>query len=297
MEIMEKVSARENRQTMLLSATFNPEIKVLASQVLRPGYEFVDTIGDEGSTHKHVPQRVVFCKTANQITELIYWVKKAMNTPNYKVIVFFPTAMVTDLCANFFRAMNIPVICIHSRLPQSKRNNASKKFHSETNSIMFSSDLTARGMDYPDVTQVIQLGFPENPNQYVHRLGRTARIGKEGSGILILMDWEKCFLKHLSGMPLETFKEASDQEHALLVPDLKKAVPVISEKSWNGAYQSWLGYYRNKMTELGWKREKLVEMANYWINNACHQSQLPKLKVKSARMMGLIGVKGLTTYQ
>jgi len=190
--------------------------------------------------------------------------------------------------------MNIPVICIHSRLPQSKRNNASKKFHSETKKVMFSSDLTARGMDYPDVTEVIQLGFPEDPHQYVHRLGRTARIGKEGSGILILMDWEKCFLKHLSDLPLETIQEASDQENALLAQDLKKAVPVISEKSWCGAYQSWLGYYRNKMSELGWKKEKLVEMANYWINNACHQSQLPSLKIKSARIMGLYGVKGLT---
>jgi ATP-dependent RNA helicase MSS116 len=67
--------------------------------------------------------------------------------------------------------------------------------------VMFTSDVSARGMDYPDVTSVIQVGQPADKAQYVHRLGRTARAGKQGCGVLLLADFERAFLRDVKVSP------------------------------------------------------------------------------------------------
>ena len=75
---------------------------------------------------------------------------------------------------------------IHSRKSQSAREKASAAFRNAPEGILFTSDVSARGVDYPDVTLVAQVGQPSSKEQYIHRLGRTARAGKAGQGVLIL---------------------------------------------------------------------------------------------------------------
>jgi ATP-dependent RNA helicase MSS116, mitochondrial len=90
---------------------------------------------------------------------------------------------------------------IHSRKSQAARNSAAEKFKTSKGIIMFSSDVSARGMDFADVTMVIQVGLTDK-EQYVHRLGRTARAGKSGCGLLILADYEQSFLNELRDFPI-----------------------------------------------------------------------------------------------
>ena len=106
----------------------------------------------------------------NQIDVLARLIAQQMTLPKYKVIVFFPTARQTGYLAELFNAANPPIVntresrsCptileIHSRKSQAQRTKASDEFKSSSNAILFSSDVTARGMDYPDVTLVIQIG-------------------------------------------------------------------------------------------------------------------------------------------
>ena len=91
-----------------------------------------------------------------------------MKVPDYKIIVFFVTARLTQLNAEVFNLMGYNVLEIHSRKSQSYRTKTSDKFRNNNNIIMFTSDVTARGMDYPDVSQVIQVGIPSDKAQYVH---------------------------------------------------------------------------------------------------------------------------------
>jgi ATP-dependent RNA helicase MSS116 len=67
---------------------------------------------------------------------------------------------------------------IHSRKSQAQRTRSSDKFRKSRSAVMFSSDVSARGVDYPDVTHVLQFGLPPSTDQYIHRLGRT------GAGVL-----------------------------------------------------------------------------------------------------------------
>ena len=64
---------------------------------------------------------------------------------------------------------------------------------------MFTSDVSARGVDYPDVTLVVQVGAAPNREQYIHRLGRTGRAGKEGEGVILLTPYEKAFVEKVLG--------------------------------------------------------------------------------------------------
>ncbi|KAM7254470.1 hypothetical protein ACFE04_003850 [Oxalis oulophora] len=89
---------------------------------------------------------------------------------------------------------------LHSRKPQIYRARISEEFKESKKLILVTSDVSARGMNYPDVTLVIQVGIPSDREQYIHRLGRT---GREGEGILLLAPWEQYFLHDLKDLPLE----------------------------------------------------------------------------------------------
>ena len=106
----------------------------------------------------------------------------------------------TGFHAELFQKMGFPVVEIHSRKSQSARTKASKIFRDNTKKILFSSDVSARGMDYPDVTMVCQVGLPDTKAQYIHRLGRTARAGKTGIGVLMLANFENHFVRLTSSV-------------------------------------------------------------------------------------------------
>ena len=89
---------------------------------------------------------------------------------------------------------------------QAYRTRTSEDFRKARSAIMFSSDVTARGMDYPDVTLVVQVGMTTR-EQYIHRLGRTARAGKQGTGLILCAPYEAQPLKReLKDMPLVVWR-------------------------------------------------------------------------------------------
>ncbi|CAD7928050.1 unnamed protein product [Amoebophrya sp. A120] len=122
------------------------------------------------------------------------------NPSNYRIMVFFPTARLTQFMAAFFRELlRFPVLEIHSRKDAHQRLRTSCEFRTNGKpSILFTSDVSARGMDYPDVSLVLQFCAPHNFEQYVHRVGRTARAGKTGRAHLLLSHHEAKFVQVLS---------------------------------------------------------------------------------------------------
>ena len=153
-----------------------------------------------------------------------------------KQIVFCPTARATALAADIFRALGHPnVFDIHSRKSQSMRTKTMSEFRSAQSGVLFSSDVTARGVDVPGITLVLQLNLPMSEEQYVHRLGRTARAGQAGTGMLVLAKHEEWFLKKLSDLPLQQINPPSLDKERQLVNDAMKRV---DEDSRSKAYQA-----------------------------------------------------------
>lgn len=197
--------------------------------------------------------------------------------------------MVTRLVAGLLGELKLNVREIHSRKSQSYRTKVSDEFRKSKGLILVTSDVSARGVDYPDVTLVIQMGLPADRQQYIHRLGRTGRKGKEGEGILLLAPWEEFFLSTIKDLPISSGSVPSvDPETRKKV---ERALSHVDMKSKEAAYQAWLGYY-NSNSKVGRDKHRLVELANEF--SRCmgldNPPAIPKLILGK---MGLRNVPGL----
>jgi ATP-dependent RNA helicase MSS116 len=290
-----------HRQTLLFSATMPDQLAQLVRNIIAPTHQTIDTVGDD-QTNVQVKQEYVIAPFKDQIPIFYQMVKEHMASErDYKIIAFFVTARMTQFMANLFNdCLGIPTLEIHSRKSQSQRTSTSDKFRKGKNVIMFSSDVSARGVDYPDVTPVLQMGLPADSAQYIHRLGRTARAGKEGSGLLLLADFEAKFLGKLRELPITEYKpkrplatyETMPAEMMALqghkgARGLKKLQDGIGQ-----AYQSWLGYYNGHSRYLNWSKEQLVAQANE-LATILGADRPPKLTAQCIGKMGLRGVRGL----
>ena len=210
--------------------------------------------------------------------------ESAANGETYKIIVFFVTARIAGFIADLYKDIDrtTTVLEMHSRLSTG------------SNVVMFSSDVSARGMDYPDVSYVIQVGSTEKA-QYIHRLGRTARAGKEGSGMLLICDFEqRSMKKELYELPIEYIDKSvlnlTNTYERLCLPALNNNIEL--KKSAEQAYQAWLGYYNGKVRVCGWNKDQLVEQANIY-STTIGLREIPGLQKKTIGKMGLKGVPGL----
>ncbi|KAK6331365.1 hypothetical protein TWF730_004447 [Orbilia blumenaviensis] len=215
----------KEKQTLMFSATMPDKVRQMISESMRPGFKFVNTIDpNDAETHTKVPQHLVMCEGMENVHPTLFELLHRENTKArkanepFKAMVFFSTARGAELAAMMFRRVRLPgsdshplfpldLIQIHSRLTQNRRTEAANAFRRGENAVLFSSDVTARGMDFPNVTHVIQVGSPSNREQYIHRIGRTAR-GKNiesgrSVGYLILSDVDaQVALRELRGIKL-----------------------------------------------------------------------------------------------
>ena len=142
--------------------------------------------------------------------------------------------------------------------------------------------MTARGMDYPDVTRVVQVGLPSGKEQYIHRLGRTARAGKGGCGVLLLCDFEsQFFLRQLGDQPVQRRQPAGHAQGDAFENALARALDALPEKTLSMGYQAWLGFYNSHLRKLRWKQRDLVDRANDWVLRCCRAREPPSLMARA----------------
>jgi len=283
-----------NRQGALFSATFPAAVSEIAKLALKPDHVWVNTVTDE-ITPDQIAQSCAIADI-DTMTETLWAAlssEMARNPKNFKIMVFFVAARITQLYSEMFNQAGVDVHEIHSRKSQGHRTKAADTFRSQQKGIVFSSDVLARGLDFPDVTAVIQVGVPSARDQYIHRLGRTGRAGKSGGCILLLHDFESYFLRSISDLPVKKLSGKNPFPTASAPPDKLWRAP--NGKTACQAYQAWLGYY-NSAKGLGWKKEHLVaEAARFADSISATQSdgQPPPIMKKTVGKMGLKGVPGL----
>lgn len=284
-------SVPKQRQTLMFSATIPDAVHQVCNVALKKDFEFINTV-QEGTeeTHSQVRQMHLIAPLDKHFSLLSVILKEHIaDDVDYKVLVFCTTAMVTSLVANLLGKLNLNVREIHSRKNQSYRTRVSDEFRKSKRLILVTSDVSARGVDYPDVSLVVQVGLPADKQQYIHRLGRTGRKGKEGKGILLLAPWEEFFLDSTKDLPIEKAPVPS------VDPDTKKkverALSNVEIESKAKAYQAWLGYY-NSNKKIGKDKKKLVELANEF-SRCMGLDTPPAVSGLVLRKMGLQNVAGL----
>ncbi|KXS15237.1 DEAD-domain-containing protein [Gonapodya prolifera JEL478] len=307
----------QQRQTLLFSATVPPEVAAIAATILRPAYAHVSTIDPtETLTHETVPQRVVTVPDMLDVPGVALQVllddfasaSRQGAAAGFKAMVFHPTARSAQLYAELLRALSqpsrgtgrptwpasVPIIEIHSRLSTTRRNAAIAEFRSLPSAVMVSSDLTARGMDFPDVTHVVQVGAPANREQYVHRVGRTGRAGKDGSAFMVLGPGEEWARDAVSDLNLVDGGDVVQRAAGNGIHEtVKRGMRGVSVETKHSAYVAWLGNYKSHLRKMGWSPAKLVAEANRMALQGFMLDQVPEIWTVTAGKMGLKGTPGL----
>ncbi|KAJ1920121.1 hypothetical protein H4219_001494 [Mycoemilia scoparia] len=293
----------KDRQTIMVSATFNDDIKRTARNALKSEFKFLDCVSkDEANTNVLTKQEYARVDYDQHFKAIYKILKDAMTKSvnqtgdGTKIIVFCPTTKTTEIYYKAIRSMFhsihdirdfakykrraerndqdfVPaqVLRIHGRMSQDKRTRTSRDFrHNKTNrgmtSILVTSDVSARGVDYPDVSTVVQVGIPSDPAHYIHRVGRTGRAGKEGYGIILLSDAEHTFLKQLPKLPITenpnfTSEHLEEIGQSNEFAEKWKAIKsTADEDELKDAHDSLLGFYAGKDQYIKATGEQLIKM-------------------------------------
>jgi ATP-dependent RNA helicase MSS116 len=314
-----------DRQTLLFSATVPREVMHLVRRTLKPNFQFVQTVQEgELATHEKVPQRIVVLPgLENYLPSLLELAKREITKAReseaaggdvkpFKAIVYFNSTANVELSACIFRELRAEggtfgkhlldpaeILEIHSKLTQQRRTLVSERFRSLKSGILFSTDVTARGMHFPNVTHVVQIGTPPSQEQYVHRIGRTGRADQTGEGWIFVAEHEiNEARQRLRGLPISPDKtlEASKLDMtreaklpaslATTLDQLSAAVKIVDRETKAKAYQGALGQV------VGTPREHVAAL-NRWTRYGWGWPQPPPVSKVLAARLGISRVPGI----
>jgi|UPI000581AB7B ATP-dependent RNA helicase DDX3X len=167
-----------DRQTMMFSATFPANIQRLASDFMRD-YVFL-TVGRVGSASKDVTQTVEFVEERDKVDALM---KFLLTIQDGLILIFVETKRSCDYVEDVLCGQGFPACSIHGDKSQREREDALRYFKNGNTPILCATSVAARGLDIPNVTQVVNYDLPSNIDDYVHRIGRTGRAGNTGAAL------------------------------------------------------------------------------------------------------------------
>lgn len=164
-----------DRQTVFVSATLPSEVESLARSFARNAEKIVATTGS--LTASLVKQWYLPAQPWDKKQLLLHLLTH--ESPAL-TIIFCRTKRTVDSVAEYLSRKGIDTMAIHGDMPQNKRNRVIEKLHAGSLSVLVASDLASRGLDVEGITHVINYDLPEDPDLYIHRIGRTARAGRGG---------------------------------------------------------------------------------------------------------------------
>merc|ERR1719215_1879206 len=163
---------------MMFSATFPANIQRLAGDFMGD-YIFL-TVGRVGSASKDVTQTVEFVENNDKMDVLM---KFLMTIQEGLILIFVETKRSCDYLEDVLCNKGFPACSIHGDKSQREREDALRSFKSGNTPVMVGTDVASRGLDIPNVTQVVNFDLPTNIDDYVHRIGRTGRAGNTGAAL------------------------------------------------------------------------------------------------------------------
>ncbi len=184
------------RQTLLFSATFSPEIKKLAQTYLRNPVTI--EVARQNAAADTVKQVVHFVKSENKRAAIVAILQNRVKAGHSKQCIIFTNSRLG--CARLANALErdgIKAAAIHGDKSQSERMLTLEAFKSGAIDALVATDVAARGLDIPDMPCVINHELPFNAEDFIHRIGRTGRAGSKGDAIALVDDSEKRLLEDI----------------------------------------------------------------------------------------------------
>jgi len=179
-----------NRQTLFFSATMSNEINRLAKSMLKNPVHVEVT--PQATTVELIKQHVFFVNK-NEKDKLLLELLRHEHLKH--VLVFTRTKHRADRIAKFLNQNSISTDAIHGNKSQNARTKAINDFKTKKIKVLVATDIAARGIDVTDISHVINYELPNEPESYVHRIGRTARAGKKGTAFSFCESQERNYLR------------------------------------------------------------------------------------------------------
>ncbi|CAM4728751.1 unnamed protein product [Leuciscus chuanchicus] len=206
----------KQRRTGLFSATQTQELEKLVRAGLRnPVRITVKEKGVAASNVQKTPARLsnyyTVCRAEEKFNTLVAFLRQHKHE---KQLVFFSTCACVEYFGKALEVLikNVSIHCIHGKMKH-KRNKIFADFRALKSGILVCTDVMARGIDIPEMNWVIQYDPPSSASSFVHRCGRTARIGNQGSALVFLLPMEESYVHFLSinqKCPLQLFPPVKD---------------------------------------------------------------------------------------
>jgi len=229
------------RQTMMFSATFPKEIQMLARDFLKD-YVFL-AVGRVGSTSENITQKVVWVEEHDKRSFLLDLMDAAglgakdLDGEASRTLVFVETKRGADSLDEFLHREGFPVTSIHGDRTQREREEALRRFKSGQTPIIVATAVAARGLDIPNVKHVINFDMPSDVEEYVHRIGRTGRMGNLGLATSFFNEKNRNLVKDL----VELIVEANQD-----LPSWLEAMSLDSRNMYGGGGRRGGGGNRSK---------------------------------------------------
>jgi ATP-dependent RNA helicase RhlE len=182
----------KKRQTLFFSATIDEKIKKLAYSLVKKPIRI--QVSPKDPVSKNVDHMVTFVEMDDKRFFLERLVKE---NPSTKILVFVRTKVRAERVKKAMERVNIESLTIHGDVEQNKRLNVMNKFKNGEVKMLIATDVSARGIDIPNVGYVVNYDLPEQPENYVHRVGRTGRGKKRGNAISFCSSGEKVLLDEI----------------------------------------------------------------------------------------------------
>jgi ATP-dependent RNA helicase RhlE len=211
------------RQTLLFSATMPDEIMGLANSFLRDPVRV--SIDPEQPAVERIKQTLYYAEKGAKRELLAYLIKQL---DVRRAVVFSKTKHGADRIAKFLHQSGIEAGVIHANKGQGNRTKTMDAFRSGETRILVATDIAARGIDVDDISHVFNFDQPTEPETYVHRIGRTARAGADGTAISFCDTEEKKYLRQverLLGKPIEVVREHPFSKAGSYEPEVEEPRP------------------------------------------------------------------------
>ncbi|MFC1671460.1 DEAD/DEAH box helicase [Spirochaetota bacterium] len=176
--LLRKMPMYPNRHTMLFSATLDFRVKHIADDYMHEPEEI--EINPDQVTVENISQIVYHVGQSEKMNLLVGILNDKMPK---NTLIFTNTKRMAERVSDVLKANGFKCAYITGDLPQNKRQRAIEDFKKDKVSILIATDVAARGIHIDDLELVVNYDLPENPENYVHRIGRTARVGKSGTAI------------------------------------------------------------------------------------------------------------------
>ena len=192
------------RQTVLLSATFAGHVGRLAHDLMRDPMRI--DVASHTDTHENITQRLHWADNNNHRDQLLESILADKDVD--QALVFTSTQRDADWLSDRLAELGHAVAPLHGGMPQGRRNRVLMALRRKEVKVLVATDVAARGIDVPSISHVINYGLPMKAEDYVHRIGRTGRAGREGLAITIAVRDDVSMIRRIQQFTTQTIPVA-----------------------------------------------------------------------------------------